>query len=159
MVHISFGRFMNRYKRSTARSKSSAQDSMGRSVILAASHKINDRDLNYEPVSHWSIPSRPSYDLWPRLKWAGKLPSSNLLCWLSIWRHARVFPNTTPPAYPALDPRWGCCEAIDKISLWLMGWGVMWLHNRSNLVLICYNPILSIRNSNKLETKFVTWQI
>jgi hypothetical protein len=31
------------------------------------------------------------------------------------------------------------------------------LHDRSNLVLICYNHILSIRNSNKLETKFVTW--
>jgi hypothetical protein len=30
------------------------------------------------------------------------------------------------------------------------------LHDRSNLVLICYNPILSIRNSNKLETKSVT---
>jgi hypothetical protein len=30
-----------------------------------------------------------------------------------------------------------------------------WLHDRFNLVLICYNPILSIRNSNKLETKSV----
>jgi hypothetical protein len=29
------------------------------------------------------------------------------------------------------------------------------LHDRSNLVLICYNLILSIRNSNKLETKTV----
>jgi hypothetical protein len=29
------------------------------------------------------------------------------------------------------------------------------LHDRSNLVLICYNPILSVRNSNKLETEFV----
>ena len=29
------------------------------------------------------------------------------------------------------------------------------LHDRSNRVLICYNPILSIRNSNKLETKSV----
>jgi hypothetical protein len=29
------------------------------------------------------------------------------------------------------------------------------LHNRSNLVLICYNHILSVRNSNKLETKYV----
>jgi hypothetical protein len=38
--------------------------------------------------------------------------------------------------------------------LYMLGGG--WLHNRSNLVLICYNPILSIRNSNKLETKFVT---
>jgi hypothetical protein len=27
------------------------------------------------------------------------------------------------------------------------------LHDRSNLVLICYNPILSIRNSNKLESR------
>jgi hypothetical protein len=30
------------------------------------------------------------------------------------------------------------------------------LHYRSNLVLICYNHILSIRNSSKLETKSVT---
>jgi hypothetical protein len=29
------------------------------------------------------------------------------------------------------------------------------LHDRSNLVLISYNPILSIRNSNKLKTKSV----
>jgi hypothetical protein len=29
------------------------------------------------------------------------------------------------------------------------------LHDRSNLVLIFYNHILSIRNSNKLETKSV----
>jgi hypothetical protein len=29
------------------------------------------------------------------------------------------------------------------------------LHDRSNLVLICYNHILSVRNSNKLETKSV----
>jgi hypothetical protein len=29
------------------------------------------------------------------------------------------------------------------------------LPNRSNLVLICYNPILSVRNYNKLETKSV----
>jgi hypothetical protein len=34
--------------------------------------------------------------------------------------------------------------------------GGEWLLDRSNLVLICYNPILSIRNSNKLETKSVT---
>jgi hypothetical protein len=27
------------------------------------------------------------------------------------------------------------------------------LHDRSNLVLICYNPILSIRNSNKLISR------
>jgi hypothetical protein len=31
------------------------------------------------------------------------------------------------------------------------------LHDRSNQVLICYTHILSIRNSNKLETKSVTW--
>jgi hypothetical protein len=30
------------------------------------------------------------------------------------------------------------------------------LHDRSNMVFICYNPILSIRNSNNLETKSVT---
>jgi hypothetical protein len=29
------------------------------------------------------------------------------------------------------------------------------LHDRSNLILICYNHILSVRNSNKLETKSV----
>jgi hypothetical protein len=29
------------------------------------------------------------------------------------------------------------------------------LHDRSNLVLMCYNLILSVRNSNKLETKCV----
>jgi hypothetical protein len=28
-----------------------------------------------------------------------------------------------------------------------------WLHDRSNLVLICYNHILSVRNSNKLESR------
>jgi hypothetical protein len=28
------------------------------------------------------------------------------------------------------------------------------LHDRSNLLLIYYNPILSVRNSNKLETKY-----
>jgi hypothetical protein len=37
--------------------------------------------------------------------------------------------------------------------------GSEWLLDRSNLVLIFYNHILSIRNSNKLETKSVTWQI
>jgi hypothetical protein len=31
-----------------------------------------------------------------------------------------------------------------------------WLHDRSNLILICYNHITSIRNSNKIETKSVT---
>jgi hypothetical protein len=30
------------------------------------------------------------------------------------------------------------------------------LYDRSNMVLICYNHILSVRNSNKLETKYVT---
>jgi hypothetical protein len=29
------------------------------------------------------------------------------------------------------------------------------LHDRSNLVLIYYNLILSVKNSNKLETKYV----
>jgi hypothetical protein len=52
MVLIRFGHFMNRYTRSTARSRSNAQDSMGRNVILAASHKINDHDLNCELVSY-----------------------------------------------------------------------------------------------------------
>jgi hypothetical protein len=40
------------------------------------------------------------------------------------------------------------------IYLYRLGGG--WLHHRSNLVLICYNHIISIRNSNKLETKSVT---
>jgi hypothetical protein len=40
------------------------------------------------------------------------------------------------------------------IYLYRMGGG--WLHDRSNPVLICYNAILSIRNSNKLEIKSVT---
>jgi hypothetical protein len=31
-----------------------------------------------------------------------------------------------------------------------------WLHDRSNLVLIYYNRILYIMNSNKLKTKSVT---
>jgi hypothetical protein len=31
-----------------------------------------------------------------------------------------------------------------------------WLHDRSNLVLICYNHILYIRNSNKLDNQSVT---
>jgi hypothetical protein len=30
------------------------------------------------------------------------------------------------------------------------------LHDRSNQILICYNHILSVRNSNKLEIKYVT---
>jgi hypothetical protein len=29
------------------------------------------------------------------------------------------------------------------------------LHDKSNLVLMCYNPILSVRNSNKLKTKSI----
>jgi hypothetical protein len=38
--------------------------------------------------------------------------------------------------------------------LYRLGGG--WSNNRSNLVLICYNSILSVSNSNKLETKFVS---
>jgi hypothetical protein len=41
-------------------------------------------------------------------------------------------------------------------GMYLYRLGGGWLHDRSNLVLIHYNPILSIRNSNKLETKSVT---
>jgi hypothetical protein len=40
------------------------------------------------------------------------------------------------------------------IYLYRLGGG--WLQDRSNPVLICYNCILYIRNSNKLETKSVT---
>jgi hypothetical protein len=42
----------------------------------------------------------------------------------------------------------------DGMYLYRLGGG--WLHDRFNLVLICYNHILYIRNSNKLETKYVT---
>jgi hypothetical protein len=40
--------------------------------------------------------------------------------------------------------------------LYMMGCG--WLHDRSNLILVCYKfyHILSIRNFNKLETKSIT---
>jgi hypothetical protein len=41
------------------------------------------------------------------------------------------------------------------MHLYWLGGG--WLYDISNLVLICYNRILYIRNSNKLETKYVTW--
>jgi hypothetical protein len=41
-------------------------------------------------------------------------------------------------------------------GMYLYRLGGGWLHDRSNLVFICYNPILSIMNSNKLETKSVT---
>jgi hypothetical protein len=60
-----------------------------------------------------------------------------------------------------------CCEPIEEMSLWLMAWGVMvaciyigWemgsLHDRSNLVLISYNPsyplgILTNSKSNPLR--------
>ena len=40
-------------------------------------------------------------------------------------------------------------------GMYLYRLGGGWLHDRSNLVLICYNHILYIRNSNKLKTKFV----
>jgi hypothetical protein len=41
-------------------------------------------------------------------------------------------------------------------GMYLYRLGGGWLHNRYNLVLIYYNPILSVRISNKLETKSVT---
>uniref|UniRef100_A0A804NSI1 Uncharacterized protein n=1 Tax=Zea mays TaxID=4577 RepID=A0A804NSI1_MAIZE len=59
-----------------------------------------------------------------------------------------------------------CCEAIEDESIidglrcyggiYLYRLGDGWLHDRSNLVLIYYNHILSITISNKLETKSVT---
>jgi hypothetical protein len=61
--------------------------------------------------------------------------------------------------------RWCCREAIEVCmidglrcygGMYLYMLGGLWLHDRSNLVLIYYNHILSFRNSNKLETKFVT---
>jgi hypothetical protein len=58
-----------------------------------------------------------------------------------------------------------CCEArgdesmIDGLrcygGMYLYRLRGRWLHDRSNLVLICYSPILYVRNSNKLETKSV----
>jgi hypothetical protein len=73
--------------------------------------------------------------------------------------------------------RWnGAVVSCPRWLLWSYGWGESlidglrcyggmylyrlgggWLHDRSNLVLICYNHILYIRNSYKLETKSVTW--
>jgi hypothetical protein len=57
----------------------------------------------------------------------------------------------------------GCREYESMIDglrcyddMYLYRLGGRWLHDRSNLVLICYNVILSIRNSNKRETKSVT---
>jgi hypothetical protein len=48
---------------------------------------------------------------------------------------------------------------IDGLScygdMYLYRLGGGWLHDRSNIVLIFYNSILSFRNSNKLETKSV----
>jgi hypothetical protein len=41
-------------------------------------------------------------------------------------------------------------------GIYLHRLGGGWLDDRSNLVLICYNHIQSVRNSNKLETKSVT---
>jgi hypothetical protein len=41
-------------------------------------------------------------------------------------------------------------------GMYLCRLGHGWLHDKSNLVLICYIPILSFRNSNKPETKSVT---
>jgi hypothetical protein len=41
-------------------------------------------------------------------------------------------------------------------DMYLYRLGGGWLHGRSNLVLIYYNPILSIKNSNKLETQSVS---
>jgi hypothetical protein len=41
-------------------------------------------------------------------------------------------------------------------GMYLYRLGGVWLHDRSNLVLIYYNNILYIRKSNKLETKSVT---
>jgi hypothetical protein len=40
-------------------------------------------------------------------------------------------------------------------GMYLYRMGGEWLYDRSNLVLICYNHILYIRISNKLETKSV----
>jgi hypothetical protein len=41
-------------------------------------------------------------------------------------------------------------------SVYLYRLGRGWLHDSFNLVFICYNHIIYIRNSNKLETKSVT---
>jgi hypothetical protein len=42
-------------------------------------------------------------------------------------------------------------------GMYLYRLGGGWLHDRSNMLLIYYNHILYIRNSNKLETKYITW--
>jgi hypothetical protein len=70
-------------------------------------------------------------------------------------------------------PRWQAHRrAVAAARLWMrwvfdwwleVWWYILyrpgggWLHERSNLVLICYNHILYIRNSNKLNQKYVTW--
>jgi hypothetical protein len=41
-------------------------------------------------------------------------------------------------------------------GMYLYRLGGGWLRDGSNLVLICYNTIISVRNFNKLETKSVT---
>jgi hypothetical protein len=50
-------------------------------------------------------------------------------------------------------------EWIDDLrcygGMYLYRMGGEWLHDRSNMVLIYYNHIVSIRNSNKLETKLL----
>jgi hypothetical protein len=51
-------------------------------------------------------------------------------------------------------PARGGLRYYGDMYLYWLGGG--WLHDRSNLVLICYNHILYIRNSNKLEPKSVT---
>jgi hypothetical protein len=77
-----------------------------------------------------------------------------LLCRVPDKKH-----SAKPPA-PGKEPNSGSDLSVTTISYIL---GTLtnsksnMLHDRSNLVLIYYNPILYIRNSNKLETKFVTW--
>jgi hypothetical protein len=41
-------------------------------------------------------------------------------------------------------------------GMYLYRLGGRWLHDRSNLILICYNHILYIKNSKKLKTKSLT---
>ena len=41
-------------------------------------------------------------------------------------------------------------------GMYLYKLGVGWLHDKSNMILIYYNHIIFVRNSNKLETKSAT---
>jgi hypothetical protein len=75
-----------------------------------------------------------------------------------LWHPAR---GGRPTGERWLLRGYGCDESlIDGLrcygDMYLYRLGGGWLHDISNLVLICYNHILYIRNYNKLETKSIT---